>query len=446
MEVDPRDQRITELENENRQLREQLAKAVARLEELEKSARRQAGPFRRDEKKKVPPEQKKKPGRKPGHPGFFRAAPEVIDREIDVPLDRCPLCGGGLSDVHPLEQIIEEIEPVRPVAVKLTTRRGHCCSCGKDVRSTHPLQSSDAGGCAKVQLGPRALALAALLNKACGLTMRKTVRVIRDLCGLKITPGGLSQMMDRLARRLKGEYEQLIQTLREQPAVYADETSWWVGGPGQWLWGFTCENLTVYHVENSRGSDVVSRMLGDKFTGILVSDCLSSYNRIDCPKHKCIAHHQRAIDSAQASMNKPSVYLQKWKQLFKMATLFWKIRTDMSARDWQLARSNLEKTRDKLLDQTALQHGELKVRNRLIKHRQHLLRCLEDPRAEPTNNRAERALRPAVIARKLSCGNKTESGKQTWQVLSSLGATCDQRGQDLVEFIRPRLALPAVGG
>lgn len=446
MEVDPRDQRIAELETQNQQLREQLAKALARIEEIEKSAHRQAGPFRREDKKKVPPEQKKKSGRKPGHPGFFRAAPEVIDETIDVGLDRCPVCGGRLSDVETLEQIIEEIEPVRPRAVKLLTRRAHCCGCDKQVRSTHPLQSSDAGGCAKVQLGPRALALAALLNKACGLTMRKTVTVMRQLCGLKITPGGLSQMMDRLAKRLAGDYQQLIDTLAQQPSVYADETSWWVGGPGHWLWVFVSKNQTVFRVENSRGGDVVSKTLGDKFGGILVSDCLSSYNRIDCRKHKCIAHHQRAIESAQASANQPSPYLQKWKQLFKLATIYWNIRDTLSQQDWELARSNLEKTKDKLLDQTELQHSDLKVRNRLIKHRQHLLRCLEDPQAEPTNNRAERALRPAVIARKLSCGNKTQNGKQTWQVLSSIAATCHQRGQDLVDYIRPKLALPVVVG
>jgi transposase len=444
MEVDPRDQRIAELETQNQQLREQLAKALARIEELEKSSHRQAGPFRREEKKKVPPEQKKKSGRKPGHPGFFRAAPDVIDETIDVKLDRCPVCGGSLSDVETLEQIIEEIEPVRPRAVKLLTRRAHCCGCDKQVRSTHPLQSSDAGGCAKVQLGPRALALAALLNKVCGLTMRKTVKVMQQLCGLKITPGGLSQMMDRLAKRLTGDYQQLIDTLQQQPAVYADETSWWVGGPGHWLWVFTCKNQTVFRVENSRGGDVVSQTLGEKFGGILVSDCLSSYNRIECKKHKCIAHHQRAIESALA--DHPSAYLEKWKTLFKIATTYYNIRDALSPRDWEKMRSNLEKTKDQLLDQTELQHGDLKVRNRLIKHRQHLLRCLQDPSAEPTNNRAERALRPAVIARKLSCGNKTQNGKNTWQVLSSIAATCHQRGQDLVDYIRPKLALPAVAG
>jgi transposase len=446
MDVDPRDQRIAELEAENLLLKKKLAEAIARIEEIEKSAHRQAGPFRREEKKKVLPQDQKKPGRKPGHEGFFRQAPEKIDREIDVPLDCCPVCGGSLSDVHTLEQIIEEIEPVRPVAVKLTTRRGHCCGCKKQVRSTHPLQSSDAGGCAKVQLGPRALALAALLNKACGLTMRKTVRVIEQLCGLKITAGGLSQMMDRLARRLNGDYEQLLATLRRQPAVYADETSWWVGGPGHWLWTFTSPAMTVYRVENNRGSDVVIQTLGENFDGILVSDCLASYNRIDCRKHKCIAHHLRAIESAQPSPDNPSEYLNRWKQLFKTATLLWKVRDEISEMDWQQARSNLEKDKDELLDHAGPSPGDAKIRNRLIKHRDHLLRHMEDPRAEPTNNRAERSLRPAVIARKLSCGNKTQSGKTTWQVLNSIAATCHQRGEDLVQFIAPRLALPAVDG
>lgn len=95
MEVDPRDQRIAELEAEILLLKKRLAEALARIEEIEKAAHRQAGPFRREEKKKVPPQDQKKPGRKPGHEGFFRQAPEVIDREIDVPLDSATVSVAG---------------------------------------------------------------------------------------------------------------------------------------------------------------------------------------------------------------------------------------------------------------------------------------------------------------------------------------------------------------
>lgn len=458
MSDDPRDKRIAELEAQLREalalieeLRQENRRLRERLEELEQAAARQAAPFRRPEAKKVPAEQRKKPGRKPGHPGAFRAAPEQIDEVIDLPLDHCPGCGGSVTQVRVIEQIIEEIPPIRPRVYKLITRRGTCGCCGK-MRTTHPLITSDAGGCAGVQIGPRALALAASLNKVAGLTLGTTKKVLDQLCGLRVSRGGLCQAMHRLAERVEGDYEQLIHTLRHEPAVNADETSWWVGGPGHWLWTFTTPTTTLYTVGN-RSAQVIDDILGDDFAGVLVSDCLASYDRHDCRKHKCFAHHLRAIRAAEeldtafhvTLKPRPSPYLREWRGLFQAAAAVWRTRDQIGVERFALYRSKLEGRKDQLLDQPVTRPGEVKVRNRLIKHRPHLLRCLEEPAAEPTNNRAERALRPAVIARKLSCGNKTDRGRRTWQTLASLGVTLNQRGQDLTDLLRQRLPLPAVG-
>lgn len=103
-----------------------------------------------------------------------------------------------------------------------------------------------------MQLGPRALAIAALLNKQPGLTMRKTCRVLKKLLGLAITPGGLSQAIDRVANKTEVDYEDLQANIRGSDVVYSDETSWWVGEPGWWLWTFTTPTTTLYRVEHSR--------------------------------------------------------------------------------------------------------------------------------------------------------------------------------------------------
>jgi transposase len=447
MDVDPRDQRIADLEAQLgaanarvQTLEQELKRAMERLGELERSAHRQAGPFRRDPSGKIPPEQHKRPGRKPGHQGFFRSVPPQVDEQIDVPLERCPRCGGAVGGVTVLEQFIEEIPPVRPRVIRLTTRQGVCGCCG-EVHSTHPLQMSQAGGCAKVQLGPRASALATLLNKGHGLTMRRTVAILRELWGLKLTPGALSQLVTRVAAKVGGDYNRLIEQLRRSAAVHADETSWWVGGPGHWLWTFTTPRTTVYFVDKCRGSDVVNEILGERFGGVLVSDCLSSYDPVQCLKHKCFAHHLRAIKTARALNPSPSEYLDQWKRLFQTAALIWNVRDSIPPQQWIAAREDMEQQKNRLLDQDVGLIGDVKIRNRLIKHRDHLLRCLWDPAVEPTNNRAERALRPAVIARKLSCGNKTETGKQTWQILTSLATTCRQRGEDFTQFLTARLPL-----
>lgn len=431
-----RDRRISQLEKENARLTNQL-------EELQRVNARQAAPFRRREDKKKDDKDKHPPGSKPGHKGHCRPVPKKIDHQEEAPLDECPICGGDLTDVHPIEQFIEEIPPVRPRVIRLITYWGRCKCCG-EVHSSHPLQTSRGKGAAKVQLGPRALAIAASLNKHMGLTMRKTCRVLEQLFGLKLTAGGLSQALDRVAKRLKGRYDALIKDIRGSPAVNADETSWWVGGPGWWLWGFTADRTTLYRVDDSRGSDVVKDVLGHDYAGVLGSDCLSSYDPIDCRKHKCIAHHLRAIAEARELPGQDDgAYLDQWKMLFKAVIVVHRLATEgMFTKDELAAkRQRLANWADELLQRPLSQTGDVRIRNRLMKQRSHLLTCLEDLAANPTNNAAERALRPAVIARKVSCGNKTDQGRRTWQILASLGQTCSQRGEDFLEYISRNITL-----
>ena len=432
-------ERVEFLEQENCRLREELEKAQQQMA-------RQAAPFRREERKKIAPDKHKPPGRKPGHPGSYRKEPDHMDEIIELPLVRCPRCSGPLMDIERMEQIIEEILPVRPHVVKVITYHAQCPRCGP-VETSHPLQTSYGQGAAKVQLGPRALALSACLNKVHGLTMRKTCKVLEDLCGLRLTAGGLSHALLRIAGRVKGVYEDMVDTIRGSPAVFADETSWWVGGPGYWLWVFTTAEQTVYRVDSSRGSKVVRDILGDDFGGMLVSDCLSSYDPAECAKHKCLAHHLRAISKAMTLPGTTDhAYLLEWNRFFHGVIALYHLREVIGREDFMAKRRAMERWCDALLSRPVGQSGDVSVRNRLLKQRPHLLGCLYEPAAEPTNNRAERALRPAVIARKISCGNKTERGRDGWQILSSIGATCQQQAIDFVEYLSSHLPLTAASG
>lgn len=433
------ERRIAELEAENLRLRERVA-------ELERAAARQAAPFRRPEKKKVPEAQKKPPGRSEGHAGACRPVPAQVDAHVEVALPCCPQCQRPVQNVQRVEQFIEEIPPIRPQVTQVITYCGICPACG-EVRSMHPLQTSTAAGAAKVQLGPRALAWAAGLNKAYGLTVRKTCAVLEGLLGLKLTPGGLAQAVQRLAGKMAGGYEALLATLRQEAAVFADETSWWVGGPGWWLWAFTTPKTTVYRVEQSRGSQVVQQTLGPDFGGMLVSDCLASYDPPPYRKHKCIAHHLRAIAQARASPEAPeSDYCREWRLLFTTVCALTQGRAHLSAEAYAQQCAGIAAWRDRLLAAPGTAPGDAKVHQRLQKQRAHLLGCLEEPAAEATNNRAERALRPAVIARKLSCGNKTAAGKRAWEILTSLAVSCGQRAENFIDYLASRLPLAAPVG
>ena len=417
--------RLRDLDDQNRGLRERVATA-------ERTAARQAAPFRRDPlKRTVTP---KCPGRRAGHRGTHRAIPAQVDAEIVVPLVTCPHCAQPVTDVRPCVQYIEELPPVRPHVTRLITHRGHCPHCATVVHSTHSLQVSTARGAAGVHLGPRALALAADLRSRAGLTMRTVCRVLRALCGLTVTPGGLAQALARIARRLRPQYDALQATIRAGPVVHSDETSWWVNGPG-WWWVAATPETTLYVVALSRARAVIEEVLGPTFAGVVVSDCLAVYDGLPGPQQKCYAHHLKAVHVAAA--DGPSPYLHEWRCLLRAAMALATL--DPIAR--APARAALDAWVDRLLATPPVDPAGRTVWNRLTKQRDHLFTFLDYPHVDATNNLAERQLRPAVIARKLSCGNKTVAGARAWETLASLAATCTQRRESFIDLVAQSVIL-----
>jgi hypothetical protein len=436
---------VQRLTQENEQLRAALDKTQARVDELERASKRQAAPFRRLEKEKAA--QPKRSGRPAGHPGAHRLRPPQIDHEVNVPLEHCPHCACPLDDQRPLTQIIEELPPLRPEVTRLTTWQATCPCCGEEVRSTHPLQvSAAAQGAAGIHLGPRATALATVLKMHFGLPLRKVCGILKEGFGLSLTAGGLAQLLHRVAGKAQPQHEELLEQVRASHAVYADETSWYVGGKS-WLWVFTTLDHVLYHVNESRGRRVAENVLGADYSGVLVSDCAPIYDDWKCPQHKCIAHHLRVLREMKARHDTldPS-YLDRWKTLWKDVIALSKRRAEVPPGEFQRQRDALDGRISELIREYLTQPGDLKFRTRMFNARPHLLGCL-DHDVETTNNRAERAIRPAVIARKLSCGNKTPRGALTWEILASRCATLHQQGLDLLHhFTHLILASPVPAG
>ena len=429
-----------ELERQIGKLQQELEQAQERIEELQRTAARQAAPFRRREALKVT--EKRPPGRPAGHPGVRRERPPHVDQVVEQPLPACPHCGGAVHDRAPLTQYIEELPPVRPVVTRLTTWKGVCPQCG-EVHSTHPLQVSHAQGAAEVQLGPRAVAWATLLNKQFGIPMRKTCSILQRGFGLKLSAGGLAQMLHRVAAKLRPQYEALRQQVRTSAANYMDETSWYVGDPHWVLWVCTAPQYTLYHVDPSHGGGVAEKLLGPDYAGVLVTDCHGAYRRLKCPQHKCIAHHLRALHKSRGkNPTEASPYLDAWERLWQEVIELRRQREALAAELFAQRRAALEATWDKLLARRVTQPGDRYFLGRMQNVGQHHFGCLYHD-VEATNNRAERAIRPAVIARKVSCGNRTERGASTWQILVSLATTAHQSGREFLDELTTTLPLMA---
>lgn len=288
-----------------------------------------------------------------------------------------------------------------------------------------------------MQLGPNALGVALELNQRYGLSKRKTCAVLRELFGLRLTPGGLVQAAHRMAGRLSGRFRDLEDEARESAVLHADETSWWVGGPKWWLWVFTNPALTLYRVRRSRGRDVIRETIGADYQGVLVSDCLNIYDGVCERQHKCYSHHLKAIGKAIERHPKGGEgFLAETKVLLKAAMGLKKAWPTLGDFERRRARQTIETVAQLLLRPPRGDPLEESVANRLRKQEDHLFTFLDhEVVADATNNLAERQLRPAVIARKISCGNRTERGARTWEILASLSATFSQRQKSFRDLV-----------
>ncbi len=439
-----------ELRAENERLAHRVAALEARvteltqlLEEARRAGKRQAAPFSRGE----PTEDPKPPGRPPGHPGTYRLAPAQVDETLHVPLPRCPRCGGPVEARREHEQFVTDLPPVRPHVRRYLTESGYCPRCRRRVRSRHPDQISQALGAAGSQVGPHVVALAAALKHGFGVPYRKVAGVLLAHFGVRLSAGALVLAERRLAARAEPPYQALVLAVRQSAVVHADETGWRIGGQGAWLWVFCTRQVTVYAIRQSRGADVVEEILGVAFAGVLTSDCFLAYDPFEGVKQKCFAHLLRTLSEIEGLKTRGAVrFPRAVAALLREAMALKAQQAELPAPRYAARGRRLEVRLDRLLAGRYTDPDNHRFAKRLRKQRPHLFTFLSHEGVEPTNNRAERQIRPAVVVRKISAGNRTDAGAHTHEVLTSLLATFHQHGRAFVPWAVALLRAGRVSG
>jgi transposase len=438
---DPRDQRIAELEARVVELLQKVAELQAQVAELERAGKRQATPFAR----KRHQAQRKRPGRKAGQGKFAwraRPTPAQVTTTKETPLRACPACGGGLQARKSHEQFVIDIPEAPPTVTRYVTHSGHCPACRQRVRSRHPEQTSDATGAAGVVIGPRAKALAADWKHRLGISYAKVAEMLRVAFDLPFTRSGLCQADTRLALdQARPVYAELVELIRQSAVVHTDETGWRIGLLSAWLWVFTNRHLTVYTIRTSRGHDVVVEILGREFGGTLVADCFTAYDHQalgDWLQQKCVGHLLKDLSVMREMKTRGAVrFAQDVTAVLRAALALRDQKPHLSATSFRAQAAALEKRLDRLIDpqRNLTDPDNRRFAKRLRKQRPHLLRFLHADGLDPTNNQAERMLRPAVITRKTNGCNRTERGALAHAILASILVTCRQQDIPLVEAL-----------
>ncbi|RPI18441.1 MAG: IS66 family transposase [Acidobacteria bacterium] len=449
---------VAELQRQIAELRVRQEALRAEIDQLKRGGKRQAAPFSKGTRTTAP----KSPGRKPGAGTFcYRKAPPpeaVTEPPVDVKvlLESCPACGGPLAEERVDFAYRTDLpERPRPKVTQYRVRVCRCTVCGTQVRGQHPDLAPDQYGATAHRLGARVMAAAHALHYGVGIPVRKVPAVLAALTGVQLTQGALTQ--DAL-RRTQGPvgtaYEALRTAVPAAPVVHTDDTGWRVGGEPAHLMAFATDAVTVDQIRPRHRHDEVQEVIPADDPGVMVTDRgrrddAQAFDNVR--QQKCLAHIQRSISAVLATKaGRGRDFGEGLKALLQDALQLWHAYHDGTATDFVTEAKVLqEELTYQLRDRRLRDADNQRLLNELGWHhdRGNLVRFLTDPRVEPTNNRAERALRPAVIARKVSQCSKNGRGAYAVAIFTSVVRTLTRQSIDsLVEGLYHLFRTPSIQG
>jgi transposase len=353
---------------------------------------------------------------------------------VEHAITHCPDCGSALGGVQlgRTRQVIELPPPPPVEIIEHRVRRGWCSACRCWREAPLDLRGQVLGS--KGRIGVGLAALVAHLRTTLRLPVRSIQRYLADLHGLRLSVGALVRLLDQVAVAALPTVEQIRARVRQRAVVHADETSWREAGQNGYAWLLATpegERYVEYH--HSRAGAVINTLLGEEFTGVLVSDFYAGYNDTPGGQHqRCWVHLLRDVhalrDAYAADLTRQGLEVRSW--VAAVLTLWQQIHRARAPGRLTPAQREAAAQRF-LLDVQALGAHFVEQRDhpahalawRLWHFQHEVLTCVRRPDVPADNNAAERAIRPLVIMRKISGGTRSPAGSSTRMTLYSLVAT-----------------------
>ena len=419
---------------------EQIVTLTRLLDDSRRGGKRQAAPF----SKGMPTLDPNRPGRKPGQGTFKRrAVPPVADREVTAGLPAaCPCCGDKVVFVKTAEQWQTELPVPHAIVTKFTVEIGRCVGCDRRVQGRHEEQTSDALGAAGSQLGPRVKTIAHVLHYRHGLSFMRCAELL-GLLGVKVTAGALVHAAAVTASDLDVTYAAILAGINQSAAVTMDETGWRIGGLSAWLWTATTATMTAYAVCAGRSFDDACRLVDATFNGTLIRDGWIVYQQYDKASHQpCCAHLLRRCAEMLEQL---PVHERGLARQVKSLLLEALAARDLTADERGVAAAELADRLHIITTQATLGESNRKLAKHLRREAHAVFTFLTTPDVEATNWRAEQAIRPAVVNRKVWGGNRTDHGAWVWARLVTFLATARQQGLDILSVLTNLARQPTPG-
>lgn len=416
------------------------AEVAALTERLDQSSRNSSRPPSSDPPQ-VPlvqrPRSRRRPGAQPGHAAQSRALVPITAVDVVVPVKprRCGGCRAALrgDDPQPRRHQVTEIPPIRPTITEYQLHTLTCARCGAATPAPWP------AAVPRGVLGPRVVALVAVCTGVYHLSKRTTAGVLADVFGVPVAVGTITACEQAVSATLAAPVAAAQAAVQQVPVVHADETGWRQGRQRAWLWVAVTALVTVFLIHRRRGAVAARALLGSS-AAILVSDRWSGYTWWPGSRRQlCWAHLRREFvafterGGAAAALGR--ALLRDTRRLF---------------RGWHRVRDG---TWTPAKFQTEMQPLRRRVEHRLRRgarcgHAKTAATCREVlalapalwtfvdvPGVEPTNNAAERALRPAVLWRKGCWGTHSAEGSRFVERILTVAATLKQQQRNIVDYV-----------
>ena len=380
---------------------------------------------------------KKKRGGQPGHPRHQRELIPSEDCQEVIPLKptTCRRCATKLagSDPDPLRHQVWDLPEIKPIVTEYQQHRLTCPCCGETTCASLP------EGVPTGQSGPRLIALTGLLMAYFRQSKRRTALFLQQLLGQPCCPSLTVKMQNQVSAALAEPYQELEEALAAEDQVHMDESPTKEANQKAWLWTVVARAFAVFAIFPSRAGTAVGKLLGESYAGIVNCDRAKMYWQLKrlqwCWAHlkrdfqALIDHPDRQVKRlGHDLMRQVKLMFQHWRD-YQRGKISWKT--------FQCRMSPVRATVEGLLLRGVFSGNDrlIGMCDELWLHREWLWTFVDHRGVEPTNNRAESALRHAVIWRKLSFGTQSSTGSRFVERMLTTIETCRLQQRNIFEYL-----------